>query len=126
VLLSNPIETESTSWSLRVDEISGNAGVYVGVGSRDLSLTSDSVDLTALWSMRLGCGKRYGNNSTSAYGEKFSKGDIVTVKVEVEDDKASIAFGRNGTCFGVAFENIPLPVYPALSLCCSAQVTYLN
>lgn len=67
------------------------------------------------WSYIAGTGgKSFNSGQSSAYGEPFGKGDVVSVMLDFE--VGTIEFFRNGEPQRVAFNNLKRPVYPGISL----------
>jgi len=61
-----------------------------------------------------GCGNTYRQGSSKSYGSPYRTGDIITVVLDV--DARRLSFKKNEEALGVAFEDLPAVLYPALSL----------
>jgi len=59
-------------------------------------------------------GYAYNQGRVIAYGEGYNTGDIITV--ELDFDKKSISFSKNGKSYGVAYQNLKGPVFPAVTI----------
>jgi hypothetical protein len=129
VLSDIPLTEGSYSWRIRLDNCQDeDAGIYVGVASKNIEfrMAGSQVDKTKLWSMRLGCGKIFGGNSSTLYGERIGFGESLEVNLEFNGEKAVLNFGKGGKSFGIAFQDIPAPVYPAVCFKYDGQVTLLE
>jgi len=56
--------------------------------------------------------------------EKYGIGDVITV--EVDFNKTTITFFKNGKSLGVAFDNVTSPVYPAITIFGNASVRLMS
>eukprot|EP01084_Bolivina_argentea_P129882 229355_1 len=102
-------------WKIKILEQSSGCSMYIGIAS-----TMDHCNL-------LFCGKggnydRYNvgysgydaikinyDNNGKEYGEKYSKGDVITVCLDL--NKKCISFKKNDKDFGVAFDDICVTEY---------------
>jgi hypothetical protein len=48
------------------------------------------------------------------YGQQVGEGDTIGVLVDM--DKRTIRFSVNGIMYGIAYGNLPSPLYPAFSI----------
>ena len=60
------------------------------------------------------CGNTYRQGSSRSYGSAYRTGDVITVMLDCDGRKLS--FRKNDESLGVAFEDLPSSLYPALSL----------
>jgi hypothetical protein len=91
--------------------------------------TSGTTASTQGWFVRLGTGTKYGNSTPgAAYTSAFKQNEIVTVCIDFSSGTAgTLRFSKNGVDLGVAFDNVPGPVYPAVILRDKiAQITLLS
>jgi len=75
----------------------------------------------ASWGYHGDNGKKYNESGTGAiYGETFTTGDVIGCRVHLTQD---VAFAKNGTSLGVAFQGILGKLYPAVGMSsCGASV----
>jgi len=107
------------SWDIRVDK---NLSSWMFIGVADKSWAGYS-DLSSGYAGYSASAWSYGNapnwgktNSGrgSAYGSTYTTGDLVTIKLDMENKKLS--FGLNGVDQGVAFDNFSDEVCPVVTL----------
>ena len=60
------------------------------------------------------CGNTYRQGSSKSYGSPYRTGDVITVVLDV--DARRVSFKKNEEALGVAFDDLPAVLYPALSL----------
>ena len=82
--------------------------------SPELPLSVCRVSCTAYGYGYYGCGNTYRQGSSKSYGSPYRTGDIITVVLDCDARKMS--FKKNDEALGVAFEDLPNVLYPALSL----------
>ena len=60
------------------------------------------------------CGNTYRQGSSRSYGSAYRTGDVITVVLDC--DARKLSFRKNDESLGVAFEDLPSSLFPALSL----------
>lgn len=90
-------------WEITVQTASSQNALMIGVGRPD-ELQWGSPTPYGLLGYFSYDGKKYEQNTSSAYGEPFNAGDVISVILDM--DAGTLAFRRNGVSFGVAFSGL--------------------
>lgn len=85
----------SGKWYVEATFDSGSS--YYGIATSVPSTANQPGFTSAGWACLKFNGSKYTNNSATAYGSGFTDGDIVTMAVDLDNDK--IWWGKNGTWF---------------------------
>ena len=105
-------------WEIKMDflmDYEEEEEVFIGVASKNINLQRNPLELEYWGFMCIGC-KKFGMGTNEEYGDNIGTGDVVGVKLEYKDSKGSLSFSKNGVDFGNAFCEVPLGVFPAVTL----------
>ena len=109
---SHPFTRGLHTWRLRMNQCtSGN--VFVGVCTEQAKM-SQYLGNDASGFGYYGCGNTYRQGSSRSYGSAYRTGDVITVVLDC--DARKLSFRKNDESLGVAFEDLPSSLFPALSL----------
>jgi len=107
------------TWDVRVDKNISN-WIFIGIVDKSWSGWSDPSSGYAGYSAQswsYGNANNWGKTNSgrgSAYGCQYTTGDVITVKLDMENKKLSFAY--NGADQGVAFDNFSDEVCPVVTL----------
>ncbi|KAF1786913.1 Ubiquitin-associated domain [Phytophthora cactorum] len=100
------------SWIVRIDK-SSSPYMFVGVATRQANLDSFLGADDQSWGFIGDKALYYQRNRVRAYGETFTEGDCIGLRLDCE--KGELSFSKNGVDLGVAFDNIVGEVCPAVA-----------
>ncbi|GMF58364.1 unnamed protein product [Phytophthora fragariaefolia] len=100
------------SWMVRVEK-SSSPYIFVGVATRQANLDSFLGADDQSWGFIGDKALYYQRNRVRAYGETFTEGDCIGLRLDCE--KGELSFSKNGVDLGVAFDNIVGEVCPAVA-----------
>ncbi|CAG9313725.1 unnamed protein product [Blepharisma stoltei] len=118
VLCNMCLSSGLCTWEVKVDLIVDDDDIFIGVADENVALYGHPPDVGLFWGLRCSGGKKFKPETgiEDYYGESVQTGDIICVRLEYKGDQGSISFLRNGKDYGVAYTNVPINVYPAVSL----------
>ena len=110
-ILDVPI-TDTTIWKVRLD--CENPYVDIGVSISKSNNLDGNAKRKGSWSIfsRNGCAYQPNNDKGTRFTTQFNENDTITVRVDVNQGKASVKYFRNNTDLGGAFKNLDTPIYP--------------
>ncbi|EEY57541.1 HECT E3 ubiquitin ligase, putative [Phytophthora infestans T30-4] len=100
------------SWLVRIEK-SSSPYLFVGVATRQANLDSFLGADDQSWGFIGDKALYYQRNRIRAYGETFTEGDCIGLRLDCE--KGELSFSKNGVDLGVAFDNIVSSVSPAVA-----------
>ncbi|KAG7384717.1 putative ATP-dependent RNA helicase ddx49 [Phytophthora pseudosyringae] len=100
------------SWVVRIDK-SSSPYLFVGVATRQANLDSFLGADDQSWGFIGDKALYYQRNRVRAYGEPFTEGDCIGVRLDCE--KGELSFSKNGVDLGLAFDNVVGEVCPAVA-----------
>ncbi|EEY57537.1 uncharacterized protein PITG_00094 [Phytophthora infestans T30-4] len=100
------------SWLVRIEK-SSSPYLFVGVATRQANLDSFLGADDQSWGFIGDKALYYQRNRIRAYGETFTEGDCIGLRLDCE--KGELSFSKNGVDLGVAFDNIVGSVSPAVA-----------
>ncbi|KAE9052126.1 hypothetical protein PR001_g805 [Phytophthora rubi] len=100
------------SWMVRIEK-SSSPYLFVGVASRQANLDSFLGADEQSWGFIGDKALYYQRNRVRAYGETFTEGDCIGLRLDCE--KGELSFSKNGVDLGVAFDNVVGEVCPAVA-----------
>jgi hypothetical protein len=109
---STPFSTGRHMWKVRMERCAGG-NLFLGVCTAAMKLNNYIGHDTNSWGY-YGCGNIYRGGSSSSYGSSYRTGDVLTLQLDM--DRRTLSFDKNGQPLGVAFTDLPDQVYPAFSL----------
>ncbi|CAM9106802.1 unnamed protein product, partial [Hapterophycus canaliculatus] len=112
ILGTIPFCVGSNSWELHLDK-SATSYLFIGVATRDADLTTFLGGDDHGWGFIGDRALYHKRTKAKAYGERFGQGD--TVGVNLDMDRRTLSFSKNGQDLGVAFEGLVGNLYPAVS-----------
>ncbi|CAG9324473.1 unnamed protein product [Blepharisma stoltei] len=118
VLCNISLSSELYTWEMTIDLIVDDDDVFIGVADENVALYGHPPDVGLFWGIRCSGGKKFRPETgiEDYFGESVQTGDVVGVKLEYKGDQGWISFQKNGKDYGVAYKNVPINVYPAVSL----------
>ncbi|OMJ69507.1 hypothetical protein SteCoe_32762 [Stentor coeruleus] len=108
----------SHEWDIKMDfmiQYDEEEEVFIGVATKNFGLESSPLDGEFWGFMCVGC-QKIGNRAHEDYGERITTGDVLKVKLEYKNTKATLSFMKNGVEFGSAFTDIPQKVFPVVTI----------
>ncbi|OWZ24114.1 HECT E3 ubiquitin ligase [Phytophthora megakarya] len=100
------------SWIVRIEK-SSSPYLFVGIATRQANLDSFLGSDDQSWGFIGDKALYYQRNRVRAYGETFTEGDSIGLRLDCE--KGELSFSKNGVDLGVAFDNIVGEVCPAVA-----------
>ncbi|KAL4115725.1 hypothetical protein PRIC2_012731 [Phytophthora ramorum] len=100
------------SWVVRIEK-SSSPYLFVGVATRQANLDSFLGADDQSWGFIGDKALYYQRNRVRAYGETFTEGDCIGLRLDCE--KGELSFSKNGVDLGLAFDNIAGEVCPAVA-----------
>ncbi|ETM39823.1 hypothetical protein L914_14071 [Phytophthora nicotianae] len=100
------------SWMVRIEK-SSSPYLFVGIATRQANLDSFLGADDQSWGFIGDKALYYQRNRVRAYGETFTEGDCIGLRLDCE--KGELSFSKNGVDLGVAFDNIVGEVCPAVA-----------
>jgi len=117
VLANICLSTGSYFWEIKIDMLVDDDDIFIGVVDENAPLVGHPPDLGLFWGFRCSGGKKFRPDSgIEDYAETVGTGDVVGIRLEYNGDNGSLSFSRNGKDFGIAYTNVPINVFPAVSL----------
>lgn len=107
------LSTGQHAWAVRIDK-SSSSYIFVGVVTRRFNADSFLGADDHSWGFIGDKALYYQRNRVRAFGEAFGESD--TVGVHLDCERGTLAFTKNGSPLGVAFDNVVGEVYPAIAL----------
>jgi SPRY domain len=118
-VLGNVCFTSGTHfWEIRLDffaKSNTEEEIFIGVAKPKANLKKNPLEEEYWGFMGLAC-KSFGCGVVANYGEALAAEDTLGIKLEYKDNKGSLYFCKNKTEFGLAFDDVPSGVCPALTL----------
>mmetsp|Transcript_8474 Transcript_8474/g.12519 ORF Transcript_8474/g.12519 Transcript_8474/m.12519 type:complete len:310 (-) Transcript_8474:33-962(-) len=111
-------------WEVKIDLYVDDEDIHIGVAKADLNLYTRPPESDGFWGYTCSDGNKFGPGSgVEEYAEPARTGDVIGISLHYEGSSGMLTFLKNGKNFGVAFNNVPMNVHPAVSLFyCRAQV----
>jgi alpha-tubulin suppressor-like RCC1 family protein len=100
------------AWSVRIEK-SSSPYLFVGVAARQANLDSFLGADEQSWGFIGDKALYYQRNRVRAYGETFTEGDCIGLRLDCE--KGELSFSKNGVDLGLAFDNVVGEVCPAVA-----------
>jgi len=109
-------ENQCYEWRLRVKEWDDKYRLWVGICDPRFSFSNYIGFFERSWSFELKEGKIFNGPTEKNYSKKhIGVGTVVSVIVDLRQSPGKIGFAIDGEWQGIAFNNVTLPVLPALS-----------
>mgnify|MGYP001015546787 FL=1 len=106
-------------WEFKLDNFCEVEDIFVGVANRTVDAQACPTHSGGYWGYMPLCAKRFSHEDTGNlidYGYSHKVGEIVGVLLHIKKGQGTLAFFRGGMCCGKAFEGIPVPICPAVTL----------
>ncbi len=112
VLANTGFATGRNKWAIRIDR-SPTAYLFVGVAGTAANQSSFLGSDSHGWGFIGDKALYHKRDRVRSYGERFGQGDVVGVELDM--DKGTVSFSRNGQDLGVAFRGLTGELYPAVA-----------
>ncbi|CAN0546003.1 unnamed protein product, partial [Ectocarpus sp. 12 AP-2014] len=112
VLGTTSFSTGSNYWELHLDK-SATSYLFIGVATRDADLATFLGGDDHGWGFIGDRALYHKRTKVKAYGERFSQGD--TIGINLNMDRGTLSFSKNGQDLGVAFDGLVGSLYPAVA-----------
>uniref|UniRef100_K3X672 B30.2/SPRY domain-containing protein n=1 Tax=Globisporangium ultimum (strain ATCC 200006 / CBS 805.95 / DAOM BR144) TaxID=431595 RepID=K3X672_GLOUD len=112
VFATESFATGVISWEIQIEK-SSSSYIFVGVANSRASCDSFLGADDHSWGYIGDKALYYQRNRVRAYGDNFGEDDCIGVQLDCE--RGTLSFSKNGVNLGVAFENIVGEVYPAVA-----------
>lgn len=125
VLGNVALEKGEHYWEVKIDCFVDEEDIFIGVALENIPLTARPVDSGMFWGyLSSGAVKFAPDRECEDYGDTVATGDVIGVLLKYTESAGTISFSKNGNEFGVAFDDLPRKVCPAVCLLLSnSQVT---
>lgn len=106
-------------WEFKLDNFADQEDIFVGVAVRSIDAQACPPHSGGYWGYMPLYAKKFSHEDTGNlidYGFCQKIGEVVGVLLHIKKGQGTLAFFRGGMCCGRAFEGIPVPVCPAVTL----------
>lgn len=117
IVAVNSLHEGTHSWHFIIENYIQDEDIFLGVALPDLNFYERPPETGKFWGYLCSNGKKFCPEYTfRRYATSAKTGDIVAAQLKFQNGVGELSFQKNGEDLGVAFNNVPPNVRPAICM----------